>query len=96
MLLLYLGMLGWSVSLIDDYWRMERLLIVGWMMHLKGVAMRMILGKCEILLLMLLRMEETLQILCFLRMPASRLLPFLLLLLLLPTHLLLLLPMQLL
>jgi hypothetical protein len=86
-------MVGLSVSLID--WRMERLLIVGWMMmHLKGVAMRMILGKCEILvlllLLLLLRMKKTLQILRFLRMSASCLLP----LLLLTTQLFLLLTMQ--
>jgi len=71
--------------------------IVGMMMHLIGVAMRMILGKREILvlllllLLLLLRMEETLQVLRFLRMSARFLLP---LLLLLPTQLFLLMTMQ--
>jgi len=71
------------------------LLIVGWMMHLIRVAMRMILGNCEVLVLLLLvRMErrhEILQILRFFRVPASRLLP---LLVLLSTHLFLLLTMQ--
>jgi hypothetical protein len=59
-ILLNLGMVSLRVSLIDERRRMERLLIVDWMMHLKGVAMRMILGKCEILVLvvlLLLRME---------------------------------------
>ena len=32
----------------------RRLLIVGWMMHLIRVAMRMILGNCEVLVLLLL------------------------------------------
>lgn len=63
-----------------------------WMMHLIGVAMRMILGNCEILvlLLLLLRMKKTLKILRFLRVSACRLLTFLLLL----AHLFLLLVMQ--
>jgi len=90
LLLLNLGMVCLRVSLIDERGRMERLLIVGWMMHLKGVAMRMLLGKCEILVVLLLGMEETLQIFCFLRMPASCLLP----LLLLSTQLLLLMTMK--
>ena len=66
-----------------------------WMMHLIRVAMRMLLGNCEILVLLLLlrrrrrRMKQTLKILRFLRVPASRLLTFLLL----PLHLFLLLPM---
>jgi len=72
MLLLHLGMVVLSVSLIDERRRMQLLLIVGWMMHLIVVAMRRFLGKLKILL-MLLRMEpdETLEIFRLLRMPAS-------------------------
>jgi len=56
---------------------MERWLIVD-LMHLIGVAMRMILGNCEILVL-LLGMKQTLKILRFLRVPACCLSTFLLL-----------------
>jgi len=62
-------------------------------MHLIRVAMRMLLGKCEILVLVLLRMKrshEILQIFRIFRVPAGRLLP----LLLLSTQLLLLMTMQ--
>jgi len=50
-LLLYLGMVCLTVSLIDER---RMLLIVGWMMHLIRMPMNMIPGKSEILVLLLL------------------------------------------
>jgi hypothetical protein len=50
-LLLYLGMVCLTVSLIDER---RMLLIVGWMMHLIRMPLNMIPGKSEILVLLLL------------------------------------------
>jgi hypothetical protein len=46
-----MGMVGLDISLINGWRWMERWLIVDWMMHLIEVAMWMILGNCEILVL---------------------------------------------